>query len=87
MAKWLGNRMMYYCSAWQVNKNRVVLLRSGSRFPNALGGFFIMKMDDLQPAAAVARTLTVTSGVCDPHLCSALALSPWCVSHVACIVM
>lgn len=60
--------MMYYRSAWQVNKNQAVLLRSGPRFPNALSGFFIMKMDDLEPAAAAARTLTVTSGVCDPQI-------------------
>lgn len=27
-----------------------------------------MKMDDLEPAAAAATTLTVTSGVCDPQI-------------------
>lgn len=70
--------MMYYRAAWRVNKNRVVLLRSGSRFPNALGGSVIMKMDDVAPPAAEARTLTITPGV---------RLTPWCVSHVACIVV
>lgn len=45
--------MMYYSSAWRANKSRVVLLSSGPRFPNAPGGFFIMKMDDLEaPGAA-----------------------------------
>lgn len=46
-----------------------------------------MKMDDQEPPAAEARSLTVTLGVCDPQICPALVSTLQCGSHVACIVM